>query len=130
MQVEDSNDCFVCGDDNPNGMHASFSIDYNNNSASCDYTIPSHFQGWHGIAHGGILATLLDETCVYACRPLAKEVVTAAINLRYKKPVPVATPLRISAEVCEQKKRYFVVSARIEIDGVVHTEADAKVFIC
>ena len=130
MQVDDDNNCFVCGCDNHHGVHARFTIDADNNSAKCVYTIAAHYQGWHNIAHGGILATLLDETCVYACRPLAEKVVTAALSLRYKKPVPVNTELQVSATVVEIKKRYFMVRANITIDNNVYTEAEAKVFIC
>ncbi len=130
MQVDDDNNCFVCGCDNQHGLHATFDVDADNNSARCIYSIPAHFQGWHHIAHGGILATLLDEACVYACRPLAIEVVTASLATRYKKPVPVNTELVISAKVVEIKKRYFAVQATITIDDVIYAEADSKIFIC
>jgi len=130
MQVEDDKKCFVCGSDNPYGLHVQFEVDDVKHCARSEYKIPSRFQGWHNITHGGILATLLDEVSIYACRGMAEQVVTAGINVRYKKPVQVETDLVLSAEVVEKKKRFFFIKARIEVDGVVHVEAETKVFSC
>jgi uncharacterized protein (TIGR00369 family) len=130
MQVEDDKGCFVCGDDNTHGLHATFVVDKVNQSASCQYIIPQQFQGWKNIAHGGILATLLDEVSIYACRSVTCNVVTAELSVRYKKPVTVNTPLTLQAKIIETKKHYFRVESTIEMDGKVHASADAKVFIC
>lgn len=130
MQTEDDKGCFVCGENNTHGLHATFTVDKENHSASCHYTIPQQFQGWKNIAHGGILATLLDEVSIYACRSITNNVVTAELCVRYRKPVMVNTPLTIHAKIIETKKRYFLVESAIEVDGKVHISANVKVFIC
>ncbi|MBW2187218.1 MAG: PaaI family thioesterase [Deltaproteobacteria bacterium] len=130
MQVEDDKGCFVCGDDNAHGLHATFEVDKKNQSASCHYTIPQQFQGWKNVAHGGILATLLDEVSIYACRSITCNVVTAELSVRYRKPVMVNTLLVLRAKIVETKKRYFLVESTIEVDGKVHASAKVKVFIC
>jgi uncharacterized protein (TIGR00369 family) len=78
--------------------------------------------------HGGILATLLDEACIYACRATGEHFVTAELNVRYRKPVPVETAMTVSAEVVERKRRLLTVRARLEIEGELHAEADSRVF--
>ena len=53
--------CFVCGIQNPVGLHLSI---YNDPDNHCIYSIvevPEHFQGYPGVVHGGIVATMLDE---------------------------------------------------------------------
>ena len=127
MQVEDDANCFVCGPLNEHGLHAKFDVDVEQQSARCRIIIPAGFQGWQNIVHGGILATLLDEASIYACRSVTVNCVTADLSVRYKKPVKVGDELIVSAQIVEQKKRIFQVAARIEVDGVVHAEAQSRV---
>lgn len=128
MEVLEDGHCFVCGPHNAGGLKAPFAIDRERRSASCSLAVPARFQGWQGVVHGGILATLLDEASIYACRSVGEQFVTAEISVRYRKPVPVERILTVSAEVTGSRKRLFTVRARLEVEGEVHAEADAKVF--
>ncbi len=76
--------CLICGDNNPIGLHADFTTNKENGSATTTVTIPSVFQGWQGITHGGMIAALLDETCAQACigRLSVEAVVTYRLQLR------------------------------------------------
>ena len=128
MEVSDDRQCFVCGPENEDGLQAVFIVEHPPASSRCRLAIPSRFQGWEGIVHGGILATLLDEAVIYACRALGEQFVTAELTVRYKKPVPVETEITVRARVREQKRRLLTTAAWIEIAGEVYAEADAKVF--
>lgn len=128
MEIADDARCFVCGSENSRGLQAKFEIDPEQLSSRCLISLPGDFQGWQNVVHGGVLATLLDEASIYACRTTAPQCVTAELSVRYKKPVPVETPLEVSAKVVEQKKRVFLVEAAIAVDGTVHVEASTKVF--
>lgn len=127
MEVVEDGRCFVCGPDNTGGLQARFTIDRPRQAASCRTRVPARFQGWQDVVHGGVLATLLDEACIYACRSQGDRFVTAELAVRYKKPVPVETDLVVSAEVVQRRKRLFTVRARLEVNGQVHAEADSKV---
>lgn len=129
MEILDDNHCFVCGELNISGLRLRPRIDALNQSASMRLAIPRAFQGWHGIVHGGILATLLDETCAYAAKGLVAQVVTAEITVSYKKPVPLDTELFVSATVVGRRRKIIEVKGQIEIDGEVYAEASAKMFI-
>lgn len=129
MEILDDNHCFVCGELNISGLRLRPRIDAPNQSASMRLAIPRAFQGWHGIVHGGILATLLDETCAYAAKGLVAQVVTAEITVSYKKPVPLDTELFVSATVVGRRRKIIEVKGQIEIDGEVYAEASAKMFI-
>lgn len=129
MQVTSDQYCFVCGSENPYGLKARFQSDPLKAEAWCRLTLPAHTQGWQDIVHGGILAALLDEAAVYACRTRGEQFVTAEIYVRYKAPVKVGMEIEVRGQVQSQTRRVFQVSCSIEAQGTVLAEADAKI-IC
>lgn len=129
MEILDDNHCFVCGELNMSGLRMRPLIDAVNQSATMRLAIPRAFQGWHGIVHGGILSTLLDETCAYAAKGLVAHVVTAEITVTFKKPVPIEAELLVSATVISQRRRIIEVTGQIEIGGEIYAEARAKMFV-
>jgi uncharacterized protein (TIGR00369 family) len=128
MEITDDNHCFVCGELNMSGLRMRPRIDAATQSASMRLAIPRVFQGWQGMAHGGILATLLDETCAYATKGLVAHVVTAEITITYKKPVPLETALLVTATVISRRRKIIEVQGKIEIFGEIYAEARAKMF--
>ena len=55
------NHCFGCGHDNPQGMRLKFSLDEDSRQAICHFKLSRKYTGPPGHAHGGIIATILDE---------------------------------------------------------------------
>src|SRR5262245_37000925 len=55
-----SHHCFVCGLKNPFGLKLTF-YDDGVDQVRCEYSIPAEYQGYPGVAHGGIVAAILDE---------------------------------------------------------------------
>lgn len=55
-----SRHCFVCGVENPHGLHLTFKQTAPD-EVTVEYTVPEHFQGYPGVVHGGIVAAMLDE---------------------------------------------------------------------
>ena len=91
--------CFACDRNHPSGLHLSFVLDVATRTARAQTVLDGCFAGADGIAHGGIVATLLDEAMVYASRAVAPLAATASLNVRYRRPTPVRAPLEITAEV-------------------------------
>jgi uncharacterized protein (TIGR00369 family) len=125
--VKEDGRCFVCGPVNPIGLKLAFQIDVVGQSASARVRVPANFQGWSGIVHGGIIASLLDEVCMHACRTTGDQMVTAELTVRYREPLPVETDVVISGKVCGIQRRLLLAQGRIERDGRLLAEADAKV---
>lgn len=122
-----SRSCFVCGVSNPVGLKLKF---YNRAAGEviAEYTIPPEYQGYPGVAHGGIVAALLDEMCMRSHMsddpPLY--LVTARLDVRYRKNVPVGVPLRLEGVANRSKTRAATASGFIfALDGSVLAEADA-----
>jgi acyl-coenzyme A thioesterase PaaI-like protein len=89
-----SRDCFVCGAKNPAGLHMHF-YTISPGEVEANYTVSDQYQGYPGVVHGGIIASMMDETIgrVFMEGDPPRFMVTAELKLRYKKPVPVNTPL-------------------------------------
>lgn len=128
MNVVADGGCFVCGKDNPGGLHAHFTQDPLTVSANCQLSLGETFQGWQGIVHGGMLATLLDETAIYACRNQVDQVVTAQLQVKYKQPAKVGLDLMFSARVRVRKRNLFTVDAEVRQEGQLVAEAEVRVF--
>lgn len=127
-QTTDDQRCFVCGPDNPDGLKLSFS--FVDSQAQTSLSIPARFQGWQGIIHGGIVATLLDEVMAKAVRFAGHQAVTVDISVQYKKPTPADVPLRLSGRVTDIQRR--IVSTEGELraqDGGLLACAKARFFI-
>lgn len=123
--------CFVCGRQNPVGLHLQFYEDHKHQRIVVPLSIPDTYQGYPGIAHGGILATILDETSGRAIMLGAEDApfwVTAKLELRYRKPTPTETPLTIVGWVVKQRRRSAEVAGEVRLaDGTVTVEATAVV---
>ena len=89
-----SRDCFVCGVQNPAGLHMHF-YTTSPGEVEAHYNVSDHYQGYPGVVHGGIIASMLDEVIgrVFMEGDPPRFMVTAELKIRYKKPVPVNTPL-------------------------------------
>jgi acyl-coenzyme A thioesterase PaaI-like protein len=92
-----SRHCFVCGLENPVGLKLRI---YQTEPGVIEtmFTAPDHFQGYPGVLHGGIVASILDEISgrAHMGDPSApKFMFTAKIEVKYRKNVPIGMPLKI-----------------------------------
>jgi hypothetical protein len=55
------NYCFACGKNNPDGMRLRFAYDEKLDGFVCRFRLGNRYTGPPGHAHGGIIATILDE---------------------------------------------------------------------
>ncbi len=127
MDFEKDRGCFVCGPDNAQGMHADFTLDEQQQAAYCEMELGPSYQGWQGVVHGGITSTLLDEAGIYACRTQGETFVTAELNVRFRKPVPVGKKVRVSAQVKDRRRSVYKVVSQLTIDDEIYAEAEARV---
>jgi len=129
QKVISADSCFVCGENNPIGLKTRFSIDRDAQTSYASLTLRDDFQGWQDVVHGGILATLLDEACAYACLSHADNCVTAEINVRYRKPVRVGATVEVFGRLLDSRRKVWKAEAQIKINGALHAEAQAKLFV-
>jgi uncharacterized protein (TIGR00369 family) len=111
FRIEVDEYCFVCGPANAAGLQARFECA--DGRARGTYLPRAEHQGYAGISHGGVLASLLDEAMVYASATLGRWVTTAELTVRYSRPAATGAPLTITAEVTRHARR--LVECRAEI---------------
>lgn len=86
--------CFVCGVENAVGLKMKF-FTKEPGIVEANYTVSEQYQGYPGIVHGGVIASMLDEVMgrVFMQDEPPRFMVTAELKIRYRKPVPINTPL-------------------------------------
>jgi uncharacterized protein (TIGR00369 family) len=118
--------CFVCGVENPAGLHLRF-FDDGIDEVTCDFTVMPKHQSYPGRVHGGVIAAILDETggLTAAVGDHNRFFVTASLDVRYRKPVPLETPLRAVGKLRRLFGRRAQAHAEIRsLDGDVLAEAE------
>ena len=127
MNFKSENRCFVCGANNPGGLHLQFEIDREDRRLRTTFVPPEIFQGWDGIVHGGILSTLLDEAVAKLAYELGYDAVTAKLTVTFRKPARVRQPLHVFGELNRITSRVIEGSSRIEDDsGNLVAEGQAR----
>lgn len=106
--------CFVCGVENPSGLHMHF-YTIADGEVEATHIVRDEFQGYPGIVHGGIIASMMDETMgrVFMEGEPPRFMVTAELKIRYKKPVPINTPLKITGHRIKDNGRVGQASGEI-----------------
>lgn len=106
------NRCFGCGPANPNGLHIEFLIAEDGTVVSMP-TVADSFAGHPGYLHGGIIATLLDETMSKAVRARGITAMTRQMEVDFLRPVPSGVPIRLEGRVIRHDGRKFWTEAKI-----------------
>ncbi|MBI3078225.1 MAG: PaaI family thioesterase, partial [Deltaproteobacteria bacterium] len=57
LDLRDNGGCFACGQENAYGLRLRFQLE-GEDAVRTEFVPGERFQGWQGIVHGGILATL------------------------------------------------------------------------
>jgi acyl-coenzyme A thioesterase PaaI-like protein len=113
--------CFACGARNAEGLGLVFHQE--NGAVVTTFTGDVRHQGFPGIVHGGIIATLLDETLERLGVLEGRWLMTGRLEMRFRRAAPVGALLRVEARVVSSRGRALVAS------GVVHLDGDATAII-
>ncbi|MFM2106147.1 MAG: hypothetical protein RL338_1179 [Chloroflexota bacterium] len=103
--------CFACGSLNAGGLQ----LELHSAAGRCwtELRIPERFQGWDGIAHGGIVATVIDEVMAWSVIEQDNWGVTARLSIEYKRPAPVGSLIRAEGWVVRARRRLVETAARV-----------------
>jgi len=97
--------CFGCGPANPQGLHLNFTLAPAGKSYICEFSLSENFVGPPGHAHGGIIATILDEAMGKANKLKSKVALTREMQVDYLRPVPLGKPLVAEGRVVRTRGR-------------------------
>ena len=97
--------CFGCGDANPEGLHIEFRIE--EGAAVGRFVARPVHQGYPGLAHGGIAAAALDEAMGWAMYAAGAWAMTARMEVKYRRPLPLGQELTVTARVSRDRGRWL-----------------------
>ena len=125
-----SKKCFICGLSNDFGLFTRFYETENGELVAKAYAKDEH-QGYPGRLHGGIAGALLDETIGRAIMIESETVwgVTAELNVKLMKPIPVEEELTITGRITKNGGRIFEGEGEIILkDGTVAAKGTGRYF--
>lgn len=126
--TKESDKCFVCGLKNPIGLKLKF--DWDGQEVKANFTPGEYHQGWAGLVHGGIISCLLDEAMSYAALYSGVNSLTARMQTRFKRSLPIDEPLTVTGSVTRKTRRLVETKAELKLaDGTLVAESTATMFI-
>ena len=121
--------CFVCGERNNFGLHAKF-YETDDNQLVAVINPSEQHQGYPGRMHGGLAATILDETIARSiCNGKDEQIwgVTIELKTRFRKPVPLGMELKVVGRVTSDGSRFFEGTGEIVLpNGEIAVSAEGK----
>jgi acyl-coenzyme A thioesterase PaaI-like protein len=116
--------CFACGELNEHGLHLGLHVE--GDRCWTELTLHDSFQGWDGIAHGGILCTILDEVMAWSLVDADSWGLTARLTVEFKRPVPLGQPIHAEGWITESRRRVATTAGRIVAAGTGEVLATAE----
>lgn len=124
--------CFACGRNNPFGLKLEWFNNYDEKCVETTFTLDDNYCSYPGTVHGGILATILDETsgrAVLLDNNFERLMVTLKMEVVYKKNTPTNTPLKAIGRVLKDGGSRAQVEGEIILpDGTVSAKCTSILF--
>jgi uncharacterized protein (TIGR00369 family) len=107
------NNCFVCGQNNREGMRLKFILDEARQIFVCRFRLSKRYTGPPGHCHGGVIACILDDAMGKVNKLHHVVALTKEMTVEYLKPVPLHKPLRVEGREVSVHGRQHINSAEI-----------------
>jgi uncharacterized protein (TIGR00369 family) len=112
MEVSFDGHCFGCGPFNVDGLRLTFVPGPDGSVA--EFEVPDRFQSWAGMAHGGIVALMLDEAVGWAAWHAGRPGVTGRLQVSFRRPLKLGEVVRIVGKVENVRRTLVYASAVVE----------------
>jgi acyl-coenzyme A thioesterase PaaI-like protein len=129
LQLVKDGRCFVCGEENPNGLN--IKVVYNGiGQVETEFMAEDRYRGWSDYLHGGVITLIFDEMLGWLSRYMGHDAMTARLEVRYRKPVPLGSRLTFNGVLERQIKGLLDIRlcAKLE-DGTVAAEGTGRMMI-
>ena len=117
--------CLVCSQSNPMGLGLEF-VAQEDGSVSASFLGHPGLEGFEGVMHGGMIASLLDgamTNCLFAHGYVA---MTGELNVRFREPVVIGEEMLIRAWIEHSHSPLHLMKAELKQQGCVRATASAK----
>jgi len=129
MELVKDNHCFVCGKENQKGLKLKMLRDGDRGVRS-EFIAYEHYRGWSKYLHGGMVSLIFDELLGWNAFFLGYDAVTARMEIRYRRPIPLGSRVFFKGVLDKEVKGLLVVNtfAYLE-DGSLAAEGKGTMLI-
>lgn len=124
--------CFACGRNNPFGLHLEWFNNYDQNQVEAEFMLDDKYCSYPGTMHGGIIATILDETsgrAILLNNDFNRLMVTLKMEVVYKQNTPTNTKLKAIGRVIKDGGSRAQVEGEILLpDGTISAKCTSILF--
>jgi acyl-coenzyme A thioesterase PaaI-like protein len=117
--------CFVAREEGLFGLGVHFAA-RPDSSVEATVSCPASWEGYPGLVHGGIIASLLDGAMTNALFARGTVAVTAEAKIRYWHPLPLGRSATVLGAVAQCEPPLYIAEARITSSEGVHATCTAK----
>lgn len=103
--------CFACGELNTTGLRLRLHLA--GKGSWTEIVLSDRFEGWQGIVHGGILATIADEVMAWSLFTDDHVGLTARLAVEFRRPAPLDRPIRADGWIESRRRLRYDTTARI-----------------
>ena len=114
-----ANECFVCGPDNPIGLHLVFRLE--DGACVSEFTPGPNHVGYPGVVHGGMIYSALDDVMANWLYLRGARAYTARCEIRYRAPTAPGERLLLSGRPKARRRKV------VEMEGTATRASDGKV---
>jgi acyl-coenzyme A thioesterase PaaI-like protein len=98
-----------------------------NGSLMATFVCEDGQQGYDGVAHGGLMAAVIDASMVQCCMGNGLVAVTTDLNIRYRKPVLINIPTELETHIISKRLgRLVSLQCEIRQEGEVRVAATGR----
>lgn len=117
--------CLVCSGANPYGLALQLE-EMKEGEIRASFHANAALEGYAGVLHGGIVATLLDgimTNCLFAHGVAG---MTAELRVRFREPVAIGPKISLCARIEEKHPPLYLLTAELMQGGCIKAVASAK----
>jgi acyl-coenzyme A thioesterase PaaI-like protein len=118
-RLEPSEKCFGCGPKNPIGL--ALKVERDGQACVARFLPNQNHEGWRGMVHGGVLATLLDEIMGWALWYQEVRALTGSLSVRFCQPAPLGEEILLRGWLDQRRGR------RVETRGEARSSTGAMI---
>lgn len=123
LRARSQSACFVCGQENPQGLRLRFEPQETGEMAATWTPVPA-WEGFRGIVHGGVVSTVLDEAMSKAVAATGNEALTAELRVRFRRHVTSGDTFLVRGWITSRNRRLIETEAILRTpDGTEHAHA-------
>jgi uncharacterized protein (TIGR00369 family) len=117
--------CFACGSNNGNSLGLKFHK-HKDGTVFGHFFADPKFEGYSGIIHGGIVATLLDSAMTHCLLMEGIPALTGRLSIKYFTPIRTGTVVKLEARIVDQFHEMFILEGKASVDERKVASAEAK----